>query len=434
MAKIKIVDYIEIVEEEFWGDVWTYEVPRYIGTGSLASSVIVPLIEAVPAGEDIEVELSSCGGVVTDGWAIYNSLIAHKKKGGRIIISITAMAYSIASIIAMAGDEVIMYQASLLMIHKPAVCAWCFDSYMTDVELDAESNALKQIQVVSVDIYHQKSGLDVAIINEMINKETYITPSEAVAMGFADRIEGKVTEKVTITQMAFRGMFQRADARTQAYVNSFINIRDMATSKEALAKSKLQAKKSKDLLTKTKEFVNTLLPGAFVMAEEVVQGTAELTAGGTLYFDGDALAIGTEVFTDEERTTHPAEGTHDLDDGNTITVDAEGLVTAIDETGTADDDSVEQLRQQIADKDAEIAELTTQLEESTVQLEESLTVMARMQETASKYVPKDRQQTFKPGKAAKKEVTNRAPEKPAIVATREEREARRQELQTKKKV
>lgn len=385
MAEIKLYDGVEIMHDDWYGD---WEQPYYIGMGPLAASVIVPLIDAVTDGEDIIVKINSVGGLVFDGWAIYNALIAAKLRGCKIIVRIEGLAASIASIIAMAGDDIIICLAAMLMIHKPTSDLWWCGSMDSDA-LKSEAETLDKIQAVLNSIYVDKTGLDSVTIDLMINAETWITPNEALTLGFVNSIEastagGAVAEKPVVTEDAFNHIFKNADPKTRAYANSTIKIRKNMDNKEALKKHTEATAKSNSLLDKILKKLN-------ISSDEeettVVNADSELADGTKIYYTG-ALAVGSEVFTDEALTVHIAEGSHELKDGNTITVDANGIVTELvvkdaEAENAAKDLVIENLK-------SDVSNLQTALDASTEALNKVNLKLEAIANVKSAYVPEPR--------------------------------------------
>lgn len=138
-------------------------------------------LEQVGDVDAIEVYINSYGGSVSQGFAIYNQLKNHPAK---ITTVCSGFACSIASIIFLAGDERIMQDASLLMIHNP----FCMTMGNAN-ELRKQADDLDKMAQVSVDIYCEVTGLDEKTIKDMMDKETWITSKEACELGFATKNE-----------------------------------------------------------------------------------------------------------------------------------------------------------------------------------------------------------------------------------------------------
>ena len=141
---------------------------------------IVDEINTISA-DSIHVYISSYGGEVQAGLAIYNALKRHKAK---VRTYCDGFACSIASVIFMAGDERIMNDSSLLMIHN----AWSFAEGNAK-ELKKIAEDLEKITQASVSAYKAHSNLTEEEIVEMMDNETWILPEEAVEYGFATAIE-----------------------------------------------------------------------------------------------------------------------------------------------------------------------------------------------------------------------------------------------------
>lgn len=131
-------------------------------------------------GKPLSIHINSNGGEVFEGFAIYNAIKNYK---GKKVTYIDGLAASIASVIALASDKVVMNKASMFMIHN----AWggCFGNAE---EMRQVADALEQINSVIKGIYMQKTKLDEVKITELMNNETFIKPDECLAYGFCDEI------------------------------------------------------------------------------------------------------------------------------------------------------------------------------------------------------------------------------------------------------
>ncbi|MDQ7860599.1 Clp protease ClpP [Peribacillus frigoritolerans] len=121
----------------------------------------------------IRIKLNSGGGDAFDGIEIYNYLKDHS---AHVIVEVTALAASAASIIAMGADEIIMRTGSNLMIHEAATFG-----YGTKKRYSKKTmNALETIDESIVSIYKQRTGLSSEEIRNMIEAETWLTAEEAL--------------------------------------------------------------------------------------------------------------------------------------------------------------------------------------------------------------------------------------------------------------
>lgn len=128
----------------------------------------------------INLHINSPGGDVFDGITIYNGLRNH---AATVKVSVDGLAASIASIIAMAGDEVRMAKNSYLMIHRASSIAWGNDSEMLRV-----AKLLQKIDTTLVDTYQDKTGKNADEIKALMDAETWLTAEEALSYGFADMV------------------------------------------------------------------------------------------------------------------------------------------------------------------------------------------------------------------------------------------------------
>lgn len=131
--------------------------------------------------DTIEVNINSYGGEVAEGLAIYNALKRHKAK---VVTRCDGFACSIASLIFSAGDERIMHDASLLMIHN----AWVTASGNAS-ELRKQADDLETITQASKSAYMANVSITEDELTALMDAESWISPQDAVDKGFATSIE-----------------------------------------------------------------------------------------------------------------------------------------------------------------------------------------------------------------------------------------------------
>lgn len=165
----------EISSESWWGDEAT---PKQLRE------------ELAKHSGDLTVSINSGGGDVFAGVAMYNAL---KQHDGAITVRVDGLAASIASVIAMAGDKIIMSPGSMMMIHKPWTIA-IGDSN----EMEKVMEVLNGIEKSIVPIYTARTGLSEDEVISMLNEETWLTAEESVAKGFADEAIA-ATEKTSFS-------------------------------------------------------------------------------------------------------------------------------------------------------------------------------------------------------------------------------------------
>lgn len=126
---------------------------------------------------DVVVNVNSPGGDFFEGVAIYNLLREHKAK---VTVNVLGLAASAGSIIAMAGDEIRMGEGTHLMIHN----AWAVVvGNRHDLADSAEVMATFDSSMAS--LYAARTGLAAATVSDMMDKETWLTPADAIRDGFA---------------------------------------------------------------------------------------------------------------------------------------------------------------------------------------------------------------------------------------------------------
>lgn len=128
----------------------------------------------------LNIHINSNGGEVFEGFTIYNLI---KGYSGQTTVYVDGLAASIASVIALAGDKVIMNKASMFMIHNAS--GGC---YGNAEEMKKVVEALEKINSVIKDIYVAKTGLSIEKLTELMDNETFMTPSECLEYGFCDEV------------------------------------------------------------------------------------------------------------------------------------------------------------------------------------------------------------------------------------------------------
>jgi len=126
---------------------------------------------------DVVVNLNSPGGDFFEGVAIYNLLRQHKAK---VTVQVMGLAASAASVIAMAGDEILMGDGSFLMIHN----AWAV-AVGNRHDMKAASEQLAPFDEAMAEVYAARSGKSVKEASAMMDAETWIGASQAIKDGFA---------------------------------------------------------------------------------------------------------------------------------------------------------------------------------------------------------------------------------------------------------
>jgi len=173
--EIDVLIYDQI-GKDFWGDGSTVEAKKFI-------------TDIKAAGDQVEVinlSINSPGGNVFEGNVIYNFLKDHQ---ATVNVKVDGIAASVASVVAMSGDQIVMPENAMMMIHDPSGLV-----IGTAEDMNKMAEALGKIKVGLVSAYHAKSGMDNDEISDLMKNETWFTAQEAVDHGLAD----SVTERVDI--------------------------------------------------------------------------------------------------------------------------------------------------------------------------------------------------------------------------------------------
>lgn len=138
-------------------------------------------LDALGEIKQLRVMINSDGGDVFAGQAIHSMLARHPAK---VTVYIDGLAASIASIVAMAGDTVIMPKNAMMMIHDP----WTI-GIGNARDFRKLADTLDHIRESMLAAYENKTQMERGKLINMLNAETWMTAEEAVEMGFADEIE-----------------------------------------------------------------------------------------------------------------------------------------------------------------------------------------------------------------------------------------------------
>ena len=153
----------EIASESWWGDEITPKMFKdELNSGS----------------GDVVVVINSPGGDIFAAATIYDALRGY---AGKVTVRISALAASAASVVAMAGNEVLISPTAQIVIHNPQTVAIGESS-----EMQKAARALDSIKEGIINAYEQKTKLPRAVLSHMMDKETPMDANEAIRLGFAD--------------------------------------------------------------------------------------------------------------------------------------------------------------------------------------------------------------------------------------------------------
>jgi ATP-dependent Clp protease protease subunit len=181
---MKMNKWFEIKNKSDKAEIWIYEEigqDFWTGDGITAKNFQKELSD-IKAGQ-IDLHINSPGGLVFDGITIYNLLKQHP---ANVTTYIDGLAASIASVIALAGDKVIMAENALFMIHKASGMVMGNSDDMRDF-----AEKLDKVNGSIATTYTSKTKKDEKEINDLMAAETWMTAEEALEMGFIDEISGE---------------------------------------------------------------------------------------------------------------------------------------------------------------------------------------------------------------------------------------------------
>lgn len=258
------------------------------------------------AADEIHSHIISPGGDVFEGEAIYNAL---KNSGKKIVTQIEGTCASIATLIAGAGEKIIMNRTARFMIHNPKISA--ITQAADSRELRHVANQLDQIKTLLIDVYDRKTSLGKEKLWELYDNETWLTAEQAETMGFIDESVDAIKAVAKIPLNAFK-----MEDKDKGLIKFFKNL--------------FTLKKFKN------EFTETLENGRAIV---VMSEDGDWTGKQVLYADD-----GTPV----------EAGNHTLVSGKVITVDGNSTITEVSDPAPADEnkpedmEKIKQLEEQLA--------------------------------------------------------------------------------------
>ena len=135
--------------------------------------------------DTLMVDIASPGGSVAEGLMIMVWLDKLSQEGKEIITIVSANAYSIASLIMLAADIRLISKHGEVMVHNPMVPEL---KYANADELEKYASELRDLESVMYELYQVFTGLNREQIKALMDKETYLSPDDAIKYNFADQI------------------------------------------------------------------------------------------------------------------------------------------------------------------------------------------------------------------------------------------------------
>lgn len=184
--------------------------------------------------KSINLYINSCGGSVREGYGIYSQL---KRHTAQKTVYVDGFANSIASIIAMAGDKIIMSMGSMMGIHN--MMDYCFGNAAEHQKVAEDLNRMME---GNRQIYLSRSGGKITLekLTELLDAETMLTAQECLAYGLCDEIVGEIKEpeKVAAAMQRINGGIAQQVKYFTALKQSFASAMKMANHEELPVENK----------------------------------------------------------------------------------------------------------------------------------------------------------------------------------------------------
>ncbi len=279
-----------------------------IGQGKDEISAAMVRDQLPATGEPIRVSLHSEGGSVFEGFAIHDVLA---KYPGPKTIAVESTAFSIASFIAMAGDEIEMSPNAYFMLHNPRIGVEGDDD-----ELAKNAGMIRDLKTSMVNAYAERTGKSPEEIQGILKAETYFNASDSVAFGLADRVTTKPINGRPLACLATmpHGVVSALFGAGSGGDNDSKKGQKMTESKPVAATVR-EIKAAFPAIAKAKpsfvlDCVERELPMASVAsaaAEEMMKENEELKARATA-LEEELTALKAKAMEDEEKPDAKAEG------------------------------------------------------------------------------------------------------------------------------
>lgn len=216
-------------------DWWTGEVIE----SQTSAKYVMSQLQSATDIQNINLYINSNGGDVKEGLGIYNQLKRHPAQKTAYI---DGFACSIASVIAMAADKVIMGNNTLMMIHHASMGV-----FGNAEELRKAANDVEVIDKASCSSYLTKAGdkLDEETLNQLLDAQTWLSAEQCLQYGLADEIAGKEDKTILAAQQRFEQSIKEQIIEMEAKIQVPKQFETQKTNAEKLMmvfKKKLEGK------------------------------------------------------------------------------------------------------------------------------------------------------------------------------------------------
>ena len=234
-TKIYIYDNITVQGPFNW-ETWEYD------ESETSAKHFISLLDSIPDGSDIELHINSYGGEVKEGVGIYNLL---KAKQANKICHIDCFAYSVAYVIALGCDKIIMHRGSTILLHN----MWLTCSGNA-TQLRKAADDLDEMMAANRQIFLEKCNLSEDELIEMLDKETILSPDEALKYGFCDEVDSQQLVPAEEGASQFKQMYEQLTSQMNSqkslslmaaeFIQQAAASKETMMEKERLEKEKLE--------------------------------------------------------------------------------------------------------------------------------------------------------------------------------------------------
>jgi ATP-dependent Clp protease protease subunit len=155
--------------------------------GGVSAAMFQETLNSLKDAKSITIKVNSPGGIASDGVAMFNALRDHP---AHTVVEIVGVAASAAHLLAMGANEIVMKRGSMAMMHLP----WGM-TVGNAADMRKTASVLDKLTDQIVSVYKSRSRKHDATILRMLEEETWFGPDEAVAAGFADRVDNEPAVK-----------------------------------------------------------------------------------------------------------------------------------------------------------------------------------------------------------------------------------------------
>jgi ATP-dependent Clp protease protease subunit len=267
--------YGDILSRDLW---WLEE--NYI-----SPQKVIEELKEIGDIDTLDVRINSDGGDLISAQAILSGL---KRFDATVNVYIDGIAASAATIIAMAGDKIIIPSNALMMVHNPLV-----EVYGNADELRELADRLETLRESMIAAYMKKINISEEELIELLDNETFLTADDCVEKGFADEIESeKIAASISNNQLIMNGIkhnlnkFKQPDKLVAKYNNN-INNKSKKGVKENMAYKEFKTEEDfnsfkndyKKELKENEDFINSIRNG-YISIENIINEFKNLKLEG----------------------------------------------------------------------------------------------------------------------------------------------------------